>query len=219
MKISILYLYYDLLNLYGDSGNVKALYSHLDEQGINVKIDYKTINDEIEFKKYDIIYIGSGTDHNLEIALNDIKKYKDDLKEFINDNKFIFSTGNSVELFGEYIIKDKKIEALSLVNYYTKYNDERTVNDINYKSNIVKENIIGFENHYGKIFGIENKIIVNKNFFGTYIIGPIFIRNPKLCEYYVKKIIKSKNKDFKFKKGNYKLELLAYNETIKGTLN
>ncbi len=215
MKISILYLYYDLLNLYGDSGNVKAIYSHLKEQGTNVNLDYKTINDKIEFNKYDIIYIGSGTDNNLEIALNDIMKYKNDLKKFIDDNKFIFSTGNSIELFGEYIIKEKKIEALSLINFCTKYNNERIVKDVNFKSNIIKDNIIGFENHYGETFGLVDKIIINKNFFGTYIIGPIFIRNPKLCDYYIKKIIKSKDKNFKFKKVNYRFETLAYNEAIK----
>ena len=44
MKITIGYLYYDLLNLYGDSGNIKTLKYHLEEQGINVEIKNLTIN-------------------------------------------------------------------------------------------------------------------------------------------------------------------------------
>ena len=37
MKITIGYLYYDLLNLYGDTGNIKTLNYHLKEQGIDVE--------------------------------------------------------------------------------------------------------------------------------------------------------------------------------------
>ena len=36
--MTIGYLYYDLLNLYGDSGNMKTLLYHLEEQGIKVTV-------------------------------------------------------------------------------------------------------------------------------------------------------------------------------------
>lgn len=36
MKITILYLYYDLLNLYGESGNVKVLKKSLESLDIDV---------------------------------------------------------------------------------------------------------------------------------------------------------------------------------------
>ena len=49
MKISIGYLYYDLLNLYGDSGNIKTLKYHLEEQGI--KVDIKNISIILILKK------------------------------------------------------------------------------------------------------------------------------------------------------------------------
>ena len=108
MKIIIGYLYYDLLNLYGDSGNIKALKYHLEEQGCKVDIKYLSVNDKKDYDKLDMIYIGSGTEENLLVALEDLKKDEKDIKKFVNEKKFILSTGNSVELFGNYIIANKK---------------------------------------------------------------------------------------------------------------
>lgn len=209
MKITIGYLYHDLLNLYGDSGNIKTLLYHLKEQDIETSIKYMSINDKKEFDDVDILYIGSGTDENLLIALDDIKKDKDKLKKYIDDKKFILSTGNSIELFGNYIVSGKKIESLGLFDYVSMH-QERIVKDIKVKTNIINEDIIGFENHIGNILSNEDSIIKIDNFYGTYIIGPILVRNPKFCSYLIKELILNKNKDFNFKEENYKLDELAY---------
>ena len=47
MTIRIAHLYYDIMNLYGEIGNIKVLRYHLEEQGIKVIIDNLSINDEI----------------------------------------------------------------------------------------------------------------------------------------------------------------------------
>lgn len=209
MKITIGYLYHDLLNLYGDSGNIKTLLYHLKEQGIDTNVKYMSINDKKEFDDIDILYIGSGTDDNLLVALEDLKKDKDKLKKYIDDKKFILSTGNSVELFGNYIVSNEKIESLGLYDYVSMH-QERIVKDIKVKTNIINEDIIGFENHIGNILSNEDSIIKIDNFYGTYIIGPILVRNPKFCSYLIKELILNKNKDFNFKEENYKLDELAY---------
>ena len=71
MKITIGYLYYDLLNLYGDSGNIKTLKYHLEEQGIVVDIKNISVGDKKDFKDIDLLYIGSGTNDNTIVALED----------------------------------------------------------------------------------------------------------------------------------------------------
>ena len=74
--IRIAHLYYDLMNLYGESGNIKALKNWFDSQNIKIKIDAFTLNNKIDFKKYDLVYIGSGTESNQKIVLEDILKYQ-----------------------------------------------------------------------------------------------------------------------------------------------
>ena len=53
--MNIGYIYYDLLNLYGDDGNIKALKHRLTNQGVKVNIDYISLGDKIEFNKYECI--------------------------------------------------------------------------------------------------------------------------------------------------------------------
>ena len=114
MTVYIGHLYYDLMNLYGEIGNIKALKYSLENAGVKVVIDNLSINDDIDFSKYDILYIGSGTENNELIIINDIKKYKNELKKYIEDNKFVIATGNSIELFGKTIFNKKEYKALNI---------------------------------------------------------------------------------------------------------
>ena len=57
------------MNLYGESGNVIALQKALEQLGIDVSIEFITIDDEIDFSKYDLVYIGAGNEKNLLLAL------------------------------------------------------------------------------------------------------------------------------------------------------
>lgn len=210
MKLVIGYLYHDLLNLYGDSGNIKTLRYHLEEQGINVEIKYLSVGDEKDFDKLDFIYIGSGTEDNLLIALDDLKKDKKKLEKYVKDKKMFLSTGNSVELFGNYIISNNtKIKTLGIFDYVS-MRQKRIVKDVNVKTSIIDENIIGFENHVGKILTYDEDIIKIDEFYGTFIIGPILVRNPKLCSHIIKELITSKDEKFKFKDENYELDNKAY---------
>ena len=213
MTINIGYLYYDLLNLYGDSGNIKALLYHLNEQGVKVNIKYMTLNEEKDFSDLDMIYIGSGTEDNILLALEDLKKDKDKIKAFLKKNKILLSTGNSLELFGNYIIQNKKIEALKIEDYVI-MNQNRIVKDVNEKTNFNDLEIIGFENHEGSNLSSNDLIYKNNSFYASYVIGPILVRNPKLCSYFVHKIIDSKEKDFKYKEEDYEFEELAYKKTV-----
>ena len=207
MIIYIGYLYYDLMNLYGEIGNIEALEYLLKNQGIKVVIDKLSVNDNIDFNKYDLLYIGCGTLSNELIVLNDILRYKKELKNYINNNKFILSTGNSIELFGKSI--DGK-DALNIFNYDSLLIDKRIVGDY------INDEIIGFQNRGSKIVNNNNPLFDNeigvqyKNFYGTYLLGPLLVRNPRFSKKFIVELIKSKNSKFKFKKFDLKLDKEAY---------
>ena len=63
-KIKIAHLYYDLMNLYGENGNIRYLVKSLGEQGIDVEVHFLSMEDKIDFKKYDFYYIGMGSEEN-----------------------------------------------------------------------------------------------------------------------------------------------------------
>lgn len=234
MKITILHLYYDLLNLYGEIGNIKILCRHLSDQNVEYTLDNKTVGDDIDFSKYDFIYMGSGTEKNQIVALNDIIRYKNDLKTAIENNAVILATGNSYEIFGQYIMdaQQNKIEALNIFNYYAKRDTDRITSDIIYSADFLENKIIDFINKMSRIYNIEHHLfkaefgigdndqkdfegIRHLNFFGTSVIGPILVRNPHFLAYLIKLICNSKDSGFKHREVNYEYEQKAYETTLR----
>ena len=204
MKITIGYLYGDLMNLYGDSGNVKALAYHLKEQGAEVEIRTFTVGDPKEFTDCDMLYVGSGTERAFDLALQDMKKSLDPFTEFIESGKLILATGNGLELFGK--------NGIGVFDYEAVYTG-RVVKDVHTKCELVDPDIIGFENHAGHIEGMED-FIMESGFLGTYVIGPILVRNPELCRFFVHKLIDAKDPSHTYLEEDYAYEQEAYDRTI-----
>ena len=198
MKIA--YLYYDFLNLYGESGNIKIISNILKYNKIKHEILYLSLDDKLEFDKYDLVYIGSGTEDNLLIALKHLSKYKNDIKKYIEDNKFMLVTGNSVDMFG------KKIDDIKALNIF----DYEVTKGKRKMDEVYHNKILGFinNNSYNSEYS-DTDIIKYNNFYGTYILGPILVRNPELVKQFLNDLT---NKKLKYE---LKLETKAYNEFIK----
>lgn len=201
--IRIANIYYDLLNLYGDTGNAKALAYHLRETGAEVQVDNIKFRDKINFGDYNVIFIGSGTENNLKLALEDILPCKEELLGYKKNGGFLIATGNSIELFGK--------SALEIFDYTVTYQEERIVRDVNVKTPLFDCNIIGFENHRGTI-DRDEKIILEDNFILTYTIGPLLVRNPKLTDYIITKLLE--NTEFSPSKADYSFEEKAYETSL-----
>lgn len=209
MTITIGHLYYDLLNLYGEIGNIKALEYHLENQGIKVIIKNLSIDDEIDFNKLDLIYIGSGTENNLKLAKEHLDKYKEKITKQIKNNKFFLITGSATNLFTDYENLN-----LKLID-----KDKRITKEVTLKSNINNTTIYAFINRNGLITTKENNLFQEEglkinNFYLTNLIGPLLVKNPKFLEYFIKQLIRSKNKNFEIKKINLDLENKACNNFI-----
>ncbi len=222
MKLKLGFFYYDLLNLYGDSGNVRALDFHLREQGVDVEIDRLTLEDKKDIASYDWIYMGCGIERSLILALTDIKKYKDAFAEAIANGTHILATGNSFELFGNTIrMPNKRYTCLGLLDFSTEYR-ARTVHDLLLPYG--EHQLVGFENHSGVT--VENKEtpflsseersegVKKNNFTGTYIVGPLLVRNPFLCRELVKELLLKKVPSFKFRDADYTVEEEAYQNSL-----
>jgi CobQ-like glutamine amidotransferase family enzyme len=233
MQLVIAHLYYDLLNLYGENGNIKALKKHLEDQDIKVVIKQLSLDDELDFNNYDLVYIGMGTENNQKLALKHLIKYKDQVNEAIEKGKFFLITGNAIELFGKHIIdiEGKKYKGLNIFGYQAKETTERLADEIIFETPLIGNKIIGFQNQrstmtntkdylFNVIKGIgsypssQTEGIHYQNFYGTYVIGPILIRNPEFLEYFIKALVSSKDSNFKFKKFNVKYDSLAYQNFV-----
>lgn len=227
MKITIAHLYYDLLNLYGECGNVRILKKILEEQNVDVVVKFLTVDDKLNFEDYDFVYMGMGIENNLKIANKHLKKYKKDIQKYIEDGKYFICTGNSYELFGKEIaFESETIKTLGIFDYKSKILEERKIMEISAKTDMIDKELIGFmntgstndnekENFLKNINNTdENEGIIYKNFIGTYLIGPLLVRNPELLKLIVKKIIKEKDSKYRLKKINLDFLEKAYNDCL-----
>lgn len=233
MKITIGHIFYDLLNLYGESGNVIALEKALKTQDIEVEIKKLSLDNEPwDLNNVDILYVGAGTEANQMLALNTFMKYKEVINQMLINNKIILSTGNSIELFGKTIkLKDQIIDGLGIFDYTTEKTNQRMVAECVFNYEDFDDKILGFENHQSIIEGISNPLFavekgfganlkskhegfIENNFYGTYLLGPLLVRNPKLLEKICKTLILSKDENFEFKPFNLEIEQNAHNRFL-----
>ncbi len=233
--IKIAHLYYDLMNLYGENGNLRALEKALIDQQQEVVITKLSLKDQIDFLAYDIFYLGSGSEDNIRIVNNDLLNYQAKIKKAIEKDKFFIITGNALDLFGQKIksLNQKELVTLGIFPYDSQEVEDRIVGEQVYTTDLIKEKVIGFQNRqtimssYSPLFEVIRGTGSNphqtvegikyKNFYGTYLIGPLLIRNPAL----LKKIIKNL---FKIKKISYQslpddIANQAYQEYLKNFVN
>ncbi len=238
--LKILYLYPDMLELYGDYGNIQVLKYRIESRGYDVVIDSYSIGDSApNFCDYDIVFAGGGADNEQSILADDMIKYKENIKEAINNGVFFLLICGAYQLFGKYYkdVDGNTIPGLEVFDYYTIANPDRKqrcigniVIETNLNNLLVK--IIGFENHGGQTFNISNSfgkvLIGNGNKFGdnnegffqnnviaTYLHGPLLSKNPKLCDYIIKYCLDRKyNENISLEPLNDKFEDLCREQLL-----
>lgn len=201
--MKILHLYHDIMNLYGEYGNVSALTRMLEKNHIFYELDRLSVGDEPTFMDYDFIYVGSGTENNQKQILNHLLTCKEELKQYIEAGKLLLMTGNSFELLGHAITdaKGKEWQGLSLFPFTVKEQDRtRNTADAIFTMEGQEKELVGFINKCSTIEGIttplfnvkmglgngnddNNEGIRHKNFFGTHLTGPVLIKNPYFLIY------------------------------------
>ena len=73
MMIKIAHLYPDMLNLYGDRGNIIALTKRMELRGISTQVDRITMGKSFNADDYDILFIGGGQDFEQTVLLADLR--------------------------------------------------------------------------------------------------------------------------------------------------
>lgn len=210
-ELKILYLYPDILELYGDFGNIQVLKYRLEKRGITASITPYSIGDTPpNFNDYDLIFAGGGADQEQGILAQDLIKYKENIKEAVNNGVFFLLICGAYQLFGKYYkgVEGNVIPGLEIFDYYTEANSDRKkrcIGNIVIETNINDKTtqIIGFENHGGQTYNINtpfgNVLFGNGNKFGdskegfflnnviaTYLHGPLLSKNPELTDYIIK---------------------------------
>lgn len=213
-KITIGHLYPDLLNLYGDRGNIACLMQRCLWRGIEAETIEFELNDEIDFTKLDIVLLGGGSDREQMIVCRKLKEIQKDFKAYVEDNGVVIAVCGGYQLLGNYYKTDEgMIEGLELVDIYTEQEEGRLIDNIVLQSDLVDMPVVGFENHGGRTYIGESKPfgkvlygsgndgksgyegVVYKNVIGTYLHGPLLPKNPQICDWLIARALERKYGD------------------------
>lgn len=218
MKLHICWMYHDIMDLYGDKGNMMVLTKRCKDRGIDVVIDTLAIGEERDLSAYDLLFLGGGADKEQMMLMDDLLSRRDNIKQAMDQGTFVLLICGGYQLFGQYYINadNEKIEGLKFFDYYTETgsNGTRCIGNIAIECDLDGEHItaVGFENHggqtrnvttalgkvvhgYGNSFEGKQEGFYNGQVLATYMHGPLLPKNPKIADFVIYKSLKKKNPD------------------------
>ena len=219
MDIKIMHLFPDLLNLYGDKGNIECMRKRLNWRGIDCEVAPFTTEDSgFDLSDVDIVFLGGGSDREQKIVCRSLLEHKAELKDFVENGGSLVAVCGGYQLLGKYYkLEDETIEGLDILDIYTEQGKGRLIGNIVLEADFLRESdklIVGFENHGGRTYINGHKPLgkvvygngnsdkcgyegaVYKNVVATYLHGPLFPKNPALCDYVLTNALKKKYSDF-----------------------
>ena len=211
MKMKICWMYHDLMDLYGDKGNIQVLKTRCLDRGIECVVDTCSLGEEKDLSEYDLLFIGGGADKEQAMLVDDLLSRKDNIQKAMDENTFVLLICGGYQMFGQYYIdgSGNKIEGLHFFDYYTEANkNERCIGNVLVETEIDGQTykIIGFENHGGHTRNVSSplgKVLVghgnsfhngfegfyNGKVLGTYMHGPLLPKNADVADFVIKKAL------------------------------
>lgn len=216
MKIKLCHLYPDLLDLYGDRGNILALAARAHWRGLDLEVQKVSLGEKIDFHSLDILFIGGGSDREQSILVQDLMGRVEDLKTAIEDGLVVLTICGGYQLLGQYYqtAEGTRIPGLGILDLWTVAGTNRLIGNVVVNlevEELIDENssklstLVGFENHSGRTYlGSDlmalGKVIQGhgnngddqgegmryKNVFGTYLHGPLLPKNPHFADLLLK---------------------------------
>jgi len=164
-KIKLIHMYPDLLNLYGDIGNIITLEKRCSWRNIHLEVNRMKLGKSFP-NKGDIYFIGGGQDEDEYEVYEDLVKHRYQIKRLVDKGVVFLCVCAGFQLFGKYFIdgRGRKIEGLGILDVVTKAPNnsvrDRCIGNIIVNINKAKINkkklerntLVGFENHIGQTY-------------------------------------------------------------------
>lgn len=209
--ITILHLYSNDMNIYGDRGNVLCLERRLEWCGYTPEVIEYNQGDQFP-SDVDIIVGGGGQDSGQDKIKSDLQKIGPKLRELADNNIPMLMICGLYQLFGKFFktADGETIEGIGLLDIETYGKSERLIGNIITHSEQFGD-IVGYENHSGQTFlgnGVQtlgrvrlgagnNAVDVSegaryKNVIGSYLHGSLLPKNPDIADFLIEQAVKNK---------------------------
>jgi CobQ-like glutamine amidotransferase family enzyme len=157
MKLRLVYLYGDLMNLYGDRGNIITLQCRSAWRGIDLEVVEATVRDRIDPKSSDLFFFGGGQDREQEAVSRDLMQGNGEaVREAVEDGAALLAVCGGYQLLGHYFRTGEGVEipGVGLFDAATIAGPARNVGNVVAEADFDGETrrLVGFENHSGRTY-------------------------------------------------------------------
>lgn len=205
--LNICHLYPDLLNLYGDRGNVFAFMRRCQWRGIEARLHNISLTQEVDFNAMDFLFLGGGSDREQNLMARDLEARARGLARAVDDGLVVLAICGGYQLMGKYYLtlEGDKIPGLGILELYTEAGTKRLIGNVAVEVSLggKSHRLVGFENHSGRTYlegtaplgrvlsGHGNngedclEGTCHKNVFCSYLHGPLLPKNPFLTDHLI----------------------------------
>jgi len=172
ITLNICHLYPDLMDTYGDKGNIITIIKRCQWRGIETTVSSISINDRLDSQNFDIYFFGGGQDQAQIIVGRDLQKKAKNLIKAIDNESVLLSICGGYQLLQEYFktLNGEMIKGIGLFDAYTIGSTTRMMQNLLIEINPDLQNqiqssypttqpsnhpttqLVGFENHSGKTY-------------------------------------------------------------------
>lgn len=213
--ITILHLYPNDMNIYGDHGNVLTLKRRLEWYGYTPQVIEYNRGDKFP-DAIDIIVGGGGQDSGQTKIQADLLSIGAQLRKLADDGTPMLMICGLYQLFGKFFktADGEIIEGIGLLDIKTYGKSERLIGNIVTHSEQFGD-IIGYENHSGQTFLGHNVMALGivrvgagnnttdisegaryENVIGSYLHGSLLPKNPAIADFLIHKAVVRKYGNF-----------------------
>ncbi|HLD11747.1 MAG TPA: glutamine amidotransferase [Patescibacteria group bacterium] len=210
--IHLVHLYHDLMNIYGDRGNILTLALRCRWRNISIRISEVSLQDTVP-SDTDILFFGGGQDQQQELVSRNLQEKKDSLIHLAQNRVVILAICGGYQLLGKFYRPHhgEDLPGVGVLDIETVAGNKRMI------GNCViaweKQTLVGFENHSGKTFlGRKAKPLgevlighgnngedysegaVFQNVFGCYLHGSLLPKNPRFADMLISRALERKTK-------------------------
>lgn len=206
--MKLYHIYPDLMNLYGDYGNLVVLKHALEDAGVDADIVRVAPGDDVDFAQADFLYMGPGTEPARNAALAHLRPWTDALRDALleKDVPALF-TGNAWSLLGQTLTLagGETLDGLGLFPYATVETRDRYTGDAIARpapdAPLPPLPCVGFLNRCDTVHGVDTPLFtmdmgrgndgnaaegfVHGNFYATHLIGPLLVKDPHLLDHFL----------------------------------
>jgi CobQ-like glutamine amidotransferase family enzyme len=205
------WLYPDLMNIYGDRGNILTLLQRAAWRGFETRLVELGRGSTEGMDEVDVFFFGGGQDREQALVYEDLLELKQPLLELaVGEGAQILAVCGGYQLLGHYYqtAEGERFPGIGLIDVTTEAGKRRFIGDVVIETalgGLQPNTLVGFENHSGRTFlGEKTKplgkvLLGNGNngsdgqegciqggIIGSYLHGSLLPKNPHLADYLIR---------------------------------